>query len=296
MKEAGEGEVRIVVVSHDSGDCLRACVATVLAQPEATELRVVDNASTDGALDALPRDPRLIVLRNSENRGFAFACNQGAADARSEYLLFLNPDCELPAGALFELLRIVRARPRLGLLGAQLLNEDGTPQAASRRRTPTPARALVGLLGGRVAVELRAPAPGEAAADCELIDAVSGALMLLPRALFERLGGFDPGYTLHCEDLDLCRRVRQAGLDVAISGQVRVPHRKGTSSRRRPFWVEWQKHRGMRRYFRKFDAALSPWWLRAMVPLGIGLHLLLAWAFVLARRVRAWNSCVGARS
>jgi GT2 family glycosyltransferase len=106
----------------------------------------------------------------------------------------------------------------------------------------------------------------------EMVEAVSGALLLMPRAVFDRIGGFDPGYVLHCEDLDLCRRVLQAGLRVALASDVQVVHLKGTSSRRRPVWVEWQKHRGMLRYFRKFDASSSPWWLRMAVPLGVWLR------------------------
>jgi GT2 family glycosyltransferase len=78
--------------------------------------------------------------------------------------------------------------------------------------------------------------------------------MLLPRALFERVGGFDQGYRLHAEDLDLCRRVREAGAMVACANDVRVVHVRGVSSRSRPLFVEWHKHRGLWRYFSKFEA------------------------------------------
>ena len=86
------------------------------------------------------------------------------------------------------------------------------------------------------------------------VEAVSGALMLLPRALFERLGGFDQGYRLHAEDLDLCRRAREAGALVACANDVRVVHVRGVSSRSRPLFVEWHKHRGLWRWFAKFEA------------------------------------------
>jgi hypothetical protein len=86
------------------------------------------------------------------------------------------------------------------------------------------------------------------------VDAVSGALMLLPRALFARLGGFDEAYRLHAEDLDLCRRAQAAGALVAVANDVRVVHLRGVSSRARPLFVEWHKHRGLWRYFRKFEA------------------------------------------
>jgi N-acetylglucosaminyl-diphospho-decaprenol L-rhamnosyltransferase len=86
------------------------------------------------------------------------------------------------------------------------------------------------------------------------VDAISGALMLLPRAVFTRVGGFDEGYRLHAEDLDLCRRARAAGALVAVANDVCVVHIRGVSSRSRPFFVEWHKHRGLWRYFSKFEA------------------------------------------
>lgn len=285
--EPGPAGVRVVIVAHDSGDWLLRGVQAVLAQDLALELVVVDNASRDGSIERLPRDLRLRVLRNADNRGFGAACNQGAAGCRGDWLLFLNPDCELPRGALAALRDHAARDAGLGALGAQLLDVDGTPQAASRRITPRPAHAL------RLALGLRTQATGAAAVSqlapaVEPVDAISGALMLMPRLLFERLGGFDTGYVLHCEDLDLCRRVLDSGHRVAIANDVRVPHHKGTSSRRRPVWVEWQKHRGMLRYFRKFDAAASPPWLRALVPAGIAMRFPLA-------ALRAWRAARRAR-
>lgn len=272
--------VSVVVVSHDSGDWLRRCVQSVLAQDAALELIVVDNASRDGSIERLPTDWRVVILRNAENRGFAVACNQGAARASGARLLFLNPDCELPAGAIPALCAALDREAGVGLLGAQLLNDDGSPQAASRRRTPTPLRALQALGRKRDAIEIGAAA--EAPNGIEDVEAISGALVLMPRPVFESLGGFDEGYVLHCEDLDLCRRALASGYRIALANRVEVIHHKGTSSRRRPIWVEWQKHRGMLRYFRKFDAPASPWWLRFAVPLGVWLRFPYA-------ALRAWG-------
>lgn len=281
--------ISAVVVSHDSGECLRRCVAALLLQPEVMEICVVDNASSDGAPARLPGAGRVRLLRNASNLGFSIACNQGAAATSGAHLLFINPDCELPAGALAQMRAALDAHPTIGVLGAQLLNEDGSPQAAARRATPTPRRALRSLLGlGSAAQGRRDARPareGPGPARVERVDAISGALMLMPREVFDRLGGFDEGYVLHCEDLDLCRRVPALGLEVALLPDLRVLHRKGTSSRRRPYWVEWQKHRGMARYFHKFDAAASPIWMRAAVPLGIALHFLMTCARIPLRQM-----------
>jgi N-acetylglucosaminyl-diphospho-decaprenol L-rhamnosyltransferase len=266
----------VVVVAHDSGDWLRRCAESVLAQGAPVELIVVDNASRDGSLARLPADARLRLIRNADNRGFGAACNQGAAAAQGDALLFLNPDCVLPPDAVAQLRARLAAEPSLAILGARLINPDGSPQAAARRRTPTPTRALRRALGWRSdALELAQPAAPHADG-IEYLEAISGALMLLPRTRFEALGGFDEGYVLHCEDLDLCRRALLDGGRIGVAHQVEVLHHKGTSSRARPVWVEWQKHRGMLRYFRRFDAATSPAWLRVAVPIGVWLRFPLA--------------------
>jgi N-acetylglucosaminyl-diphospho-decaprenol L-rhamnosyltransferase len=237
--------VSVIVVSHDSGVALQDCIARVLAQAPALEILLIDNASRDGSPDRLPSDPRLTLVRNAGNPGFGVACNQGARLARAPLLLFLNPDCLLPADGLARLLDALEHAPGVGLLGAQLREADGRAQPAARRRLPT----FSGLF------RRSDPGAGVRVDGCavETVEATSGALMLMPRALFERLGGFDEGYVLHCEDLDLCRRVRAENLEVAVLADLDVVHLKGQSSRQRPFWVEWQKHRGMLRYLRKFE-------------------------------------------
>lgn len=278
-------QLTAVVVSHDSGAFLRACVDDLLAQDVAMQVVVVDNGSRDGAPDGLPSDARLELLRNPGNPGFATACNQGAARARAPRLLFVNPDCRLPPDAASRLLGHLEASPELGILGARLLNPDGSLQAAAQRRTPLPGHAIAQALG-----RCPAPQPGPANDGALLdVEATSGALMLMPRDLFEALGGFDTAYVLHCEDLDLCRRVLLAGRRIAIAADVEIVHAKGTSSRRRPVWVEWQKHRGMWRYFRRFDAATSPWWLRVLVRLGIAAH------FPFAAARACWRSLAHSR-
>lgn len=269
--------VAAIVVSHDSGQCLLDCVADLLAQDEAVEVVVVDNGSRDGAPQKLASNPRVKTILNAGNPGFGSACNQGAQASTAPFLLFVNPDCRLPRDAVRRLRETLQSVSNVGLLGAQLLNADGSEQAASRRSTPRPMQAIRALLFASG----NAASPTRVEGGIETVDAISGALMMTPRAVFDRLQGFDVGYVLHCEDLDLCRRTLALGYSVALAPTVRITHLKGTSSRRRPVWVEWQKHRGMLRYFRKFDAAQSPWWLRLAVPLGIAAHFPLA-------ALRAW--------
>ncbi|MCK7594593.1 glycosyltransferase [Pseudomarimonas salicorniae] len=268
-----------VVVLHNSAATLAACLRAALAQPALVELMVVDNGSIDNWRGELPEDDRLRVLSNAGNPGFATACNQGAAASAGDVLLFLNPDCLLEPDSLGALLDVAAEQPGDGLLGAQLLEADGRPQPASRRLAPTPPR----VLAGRIDLDQpewqaagRGPAPR-----FEPLEAISGALMLIPRCLFESVGGFDAGYRLHFEDLDLCRRVRDSGAWVGIAPRVRVRHLKGTSSRRRPFWVEWQKHRGLWRYYSKFDRPTAGAWTSLLLASLLAAHY--PWA-----ALRAW--------
>ena len=232
--------VAVVVVAHDSGDLLVECVARVAAAAGVGEVVVVDNGSRDGA----PARTGARVIRNEGNPGFAVACNQGAAATRAPYLLFLNPDCLVEPDTVSRLLAV--ADPDLS--------------------------SAVGRAFGRT------PQPLSHGSELTTVDATSGALMLVRRRVFDAIGGFDEGYRLHCEDLDLCRRIRAAGSRVVVAERVPVVHVKGTSSRARPWFVLWQKHRSMLRYYRKFDAPKHAWPTRAFVTLGWAGYTALAFA------------------
>ncbi|GAP67141.1 putative glycosyltransferase [Mizugakiibacter sediminis] len=287
--------VSVIVVAADSGATLLECAARALASEAVAEFVLVDNASGDGMPEALERahagDARLRVLRNGANLGFGPAVNRGAAQARGEALLVLNPDCLLEHDTVARLLAVLDAHPQAGLVGAVVCDADGRPDPASRRRDPLLRRALMTLTGltAREAADARwagVNVPGPMPAGVSREEAVSGALMLLPRRVFAALGGFDEGYFLHCEDLDLCRRVRDAGYAVLLAGGVRVPHAKGGSSRHRPAFVAWHKHRGMWRWFRKFDPAARNPLLAGLVWLGLWAH----YALMLPRyALSAWR-------
>lgn len=264
---AGDG-IAAVVVTHCSASTIDDCLARLRAADGVVAIRVVDNASGDETVAIVQRhataDPRVRFIANPDNPGFATACNQGAAEAgeAAPWLAFVNPDCLVDAGTLARLRDHARALGG-GLVGADLVGEDGVHDPAARRRDPDFAAMLRAPRASRLDV------PADPAQALQRVDAVSGALMLLPRALFARLGGFDAGYRLHAEDLDLCRRARVAGAAVAVANDVVVLHVRGVSSRVRPVFVEWHKHRGLWRYFRKFEAPRRPLPTRVAVFLAI---------------------------
>lgn len=269
--------VAAVIVNYHTGALLGDCLRRVLRCPELAELVLVDNGSPPGEIDALLAeldDRRILRLDLPSNPGFAVACNRGARASHSPWLLFLNPDCLVEADTLGRLGRTARAHERLAVLGALLVDSQGRADAASLRRDPLPARAVASALGldryaGVEGVPVAIP---EASTEPVQGDAISGALMLVSREAFNAARGFDEGYFMHAEDLDLCRRIRELGFEVWCDPGVRVVHVKGVSSRQRPLRVELAKHRGLLRYFDKFDAPRMAWPLRALVRLGAWLR------------------------
>ena len=266
--------IDVVVVAHDSGALLADCVGRVLRDPAVVTVTVVDNASGDGSLAALEAcaDPRLRIERMGRNAGFAVACNLGATRGEAPFLVFINPDALVEPDTLSRLGDIAAADADIGLLGADVHDARGARESAARRRDPSLSRLLATQFarwrGGRLAADgLELAARDE---PLSVVDATSGALMLLPRPLFERIRGFDEGYFLHAEDLDLCRRVRRAGYRVVVANRVPIVHVQGVSSRARPYFVIWHKHRSLWRYLAQHDG------LRVWAPRGVAVLLLLA--------------------
>jgi len=272
----------VVVVSHESEATLDICLGRLRAAHDVAQIRVIDNASVDSTMAIIQRhalaDPRVRFVGNPDNPGFAVACNQGARESTAPWLAFVNPDLMVEQDSLARLRAM--AEP-LGdcLLGVDLVDEEGARDAAARRRDPD--------FGAMLAAPRSGSRLGLAADDGQALQAVpatSGALMLMPRSLFERLEGFDPGYRLHAEDLDLCRRARLAGATVAVANGIRVLHVRGVSSRARPLFVEWHKHRGLWRYFRKFESSRRGPMVRAAVYVSIWLRFAITAVKVLRGR------------
>lgn len=267
-RPADADAIGAVVVTYMSAATIDACLSRLRAASGVVAIRVVDNGPSaagqdDGTLAIVQRhavdDARVRFIANPDNPGFGVACNQGARAIVDDvpgvaWLAFVNPDCLVEVDTLARMRAL--APPGMPcLLGADLVDEDGQRDAAARRRDPDFARMLTARLRSPAAPDAgMAIAPDDAIA-LQPVDAVSGALMLVTRTLFERIGGFDEGYRLHAEDLDLCRRARQAGALVAVANHVTVVHVRGVSSRSRPVFVEWHKHRGLWRYFRTFEAS-----------------------------------------
>jgi GT2 family glycosyltransferase len=266
---AEDADIAVVVVTHCSASTIDACLSRLRGSDGVVAIRVVDNDSADDTLGVVQRhaaaDPRVRFVANPDNPGFAVACNQGVRELGDSgtWLAFVNPDCLVDPDSLWRLRAHGRQLDGNALLGADLVGVDGRHDGAARRRDPD----FVAML--RTPSAARLDVARDPMRSLQQVDAVSGALLLLPRLLFARVGGFDERYRLHAEDLDLCRRVREAGSVVAVANDVRVVHVRGVSARARPVFVEWHKHRGLWRYFRKFEAPRRSFPLRGAVFLAI---------------------------
>lgn len=256
--------ISTIIVNCNAGAGLVSCIQSVIDQ--VGEVILVDNASRDNSI-ALAEvrfagDVRLRVIRNDTNLGFAAACNIGARAAQYPYWFFLNPDCICADGSVAELYRVLTANPKAGMVGGLLLNLDGSEQAGGRRLTPTPSRTLVSAFGLRGFAK-RWP---ELLVDFNLhqqplpdapisVEAISGACMLVKPEAVADVGLWDDEYFLHCEDLDWCMRFVRAGWEILFVPSAPITHVQGVCSKSRPLFVEWHKHRGMTRFYRKFFRA-----------------------------------------
>ncbi len=270
----------VVIVNYNAGKLLSESVLSAWGAG-ASRVIVVDNASRDDSLDTLMQvqGGELHLVRNSSNLGFSAACNIGAQHTSTPYVLFLNPDCVLAADALQGMIQALVGYPRSGMVGGFLCNPDGTEQPGGRRVFPTPKRAFLRAFGlSRLSKFLptsfsdfllhEQPLPREPV----VVEAISGACMLVRREAIEVVGLWDEGYFLHCEDLDWCMRFRQAGWDVLYVPSARVSHQFGACSRSRPYFVEWHKHRGMLRFYQKFFRQQYPGVLWGSVVIGVWIR------------------------
>ena len=273
--------VSLIIVNYNACDCIVACVSSAINQVD--EVIVVDNASSDGSLaqlqDVFSGDRRLKIVRNRENLGFATGCNIGVDHSAGSHLFFLNPDCVLASDSVKHLLRVLDDRQDVGMVGGLLINPDGTEQAGGRRAIPTPWRSFVRAFGlsrfadrwPRLFFDFhlhKQPLPTHPVE----VEAISGACMLVHRAAMQSVGHWDEGYFLHCEDLDFSMTLRGKGWKIMFVPDARIVHDKGRCSRSRPLFVEWHKHRGMMRFYRKFFKHQYPGPLMWLVGLGIWLR------------------------
>ncbi len=262
--------IDVVVVSYNSRDHLRECVAELAAAPSVRVI-VVDNASSDGSL-ATVADLDVETIRLAENRGFGHGCNVGWRAGHAPAVLFLNPDARLDARSLRVLDSVLQERERVGAVGPNVFAGDGA-LACSRRYFPrlrsTYARAFflhrVFPSCWWVDEVVRDPREYDRAAPAEWL---SGSCLLVRRSVLESLGGFDECFFLYCEDMDLSARIWQLGHEVWFEPSAIAMHAGGASASRSSLLPVLAASRA--RYAEKHDRRL----VASAQKLGIGLDAL----------------------
>lgn len=226
--------IAVVVVNWNAGKMLISCLASIVDYGAGLvdEVVVVDNNSSDRSDLIAENLPNTTLLRAGANLGFGKACNLGAQHVQSEYLLFLNPDAALFRDTLPKVIEYMQhpANSRVGICGVQLLDEFGRV-SKSCARFPHP----ISFIAHAVGVDRFFPKLGHFMADWDHektreVDHVIGAFFLIRRDLFESIGGFDERFFVYLEDLDLSRRVRQAGWTSVYLTGARAFHAGGGTS------------------------------------------------------------------
>ncbi len=256
-------DVSIVIVSYNTRDVLRDCLASVgrSVGDLHIEILVVDNASSDGSSAMVAAEyPQVRLLCNDRNAGFAAANNMALRKASGRYHLLLNPDTRLAPDALRELLNFLDATPAAGFCGPRLLNADGTHQP-SARRFPTTLSAAVSMLAwsrhypkSRHTLDLHALHGDEATFAA---DWVTGACLLVRAAAIRDVGMLDEGFFMYFEETDWCRRLVAAGWTGWYVHSAKVVHLGGMSVAHdnavRPFSGDHPVHwvASSRRYMRR---------------------------------------------
>jgi N-acetylglucosaminyl-diphospho-decaprenol L-rhamnosyltransferase len=284
-------DLEVVIVSHGAEELLRRCLDSLRLHPPSCGMMVtvIDSGSRDGTPDMVAREFPWALLVRASNIGFSAANNVVLRHNEAAAVLLLNPDTEVEAGTLDAALGRLYSDPEIGMVGCKLVTPSGELDHACKRSFPTPLGALAHFTGiGRArraprslsqyrATKLGDDEPGE-------VDAVNGAFMLCRAEAIAAVGLLDEGYWLYMEDLDWCARFWRAGWKVFYEPAGVALHVKGGSSgsRRRPR-QEIAFHRGMGRFYRRFDAPRHGPLLNAAVYLGIVLKLAISLAITAAQ-------------
>ncbi|GIU97111.1 MAG: N-acetylglucosaminyl-diphospho-decaprenol L-rhamnosyltransferase [Actinomycetota bacterium] len=275
-------DLAVVIVNYETGAYLRRCLASLERHrgPIEVEALVIDNASRDGShRAAVKAHPWVRLIENPTNVYLSPAWNQGARETTAPWLLFLNPDTEWFAGTLAGFVEAARRHDRVGIVGPMIRNPDGTVYPSGRTFPgvfDALGHALWSPLSRRNPFTRRYELADWDRRSEREVDWVSGACMLIPREAFEEAGGFDEGFRLYGEELDLATRMRELGRRVLFTPSAEVIHEGGVSTgRTRRFLL--MHSQSIYRYYRKHRARGIR---RATLPL--------AWAVLRARAELAW--------
>jgi GT2 family glycosyltransferase len=278
-----EPDLSIVIVNWNTYGLLAQCLWSLYDTlcDVAFEVIVVDNGSSDGSTEMVRQVfPRVLLVQNEENVGFARGNNQGLMLSRGRYVLLLNSDTIARPGAVSALLNLAESQPRAGIVGARLVNPDGSFQA-SHTPFPTLWQEFLILTGiGRLLLGTWFPSrgPDEDGGPRE-VDYVEGACLLVRHEAIAEVGGLNEAYFMYSEEVDWCYSMACAGWEVWYQPAAEIVHLQGGSSRHRQRRREADLYRSRVRFFRlhygERTARLLQWQMYALTAVKIVAHGLL---------------------
>jgi GT2 family glycosyltransferase len=295
-------DISIVLVSWNTRDLLLACLDSLLDAVGAlrADVWVVDNGSADDSVAAVrawrPAEAELPVhvIENAHNAGFAAANNQAIAASAGRYVLLLNSDTIARPASIERLVHFADERPGAGLVGAMLLNPDGSYQGSfadfpSLRSELLSASGLGERLFGRWYPNY---GPGQAQAERQ-VDYIQGACMLARRAAVDQVGLLDEAYFMYNEETDWCLRMRRAGWEIWYAPGARIVHYGGQSTKQVRHAMVQALYRSKVRFFRKHHGPLPAALLRAGFVAVLRAKWLMLALIAAARRTAGGNARVG---
>ena len=257
---SGEINISIIIVTFNSLPVIKDCLTHLKEAVRRInrELIIVDNNSTDNSPSVAKNlwpDARLII--NRMNLGFASACNQGAKEARGEYLLFVNPDVFVDSHCIEEFLRFIYDKEKVGAVGGRLRWPDGVFQPTCRN-LPTISNMMLsrGSVMGRFFRSSVRYTLSDAAVPSE-VPAAAGTLLIIRKSMFEKVGRFDSNFFMYMEDTDLCKRLNMLGFSNYFLPSAGAVHEWGKGSSAGNIKRKWHHHCSVYRYFRKHRKGLA---------------------------------------
>lgn len=298
----------VVVVSWNTRDLLRHCLRSIVDEPGvqivaagaapahptqlgeiSVEIIVVDNASDDDSAAMVRAEfPQVRLLANRHNAGFAAANNQAIAQACGRVLFLLNPDAYLLPGAMTGLARFLAAHPEVAVAGPNVLNPDGSWQAASFRFATLwdlwCEAVFLSVLWPRSPLFARKELGGFERDAVREVDWVQGCALAARRAVWDAVGPFDEGYWMYVEELDWCRRAKGLGYRIFFTPDAQVVHIGKRSVARARASVLPLGFRSHFRYYRKFDGRAMELAVRLIALLQMGLRAAISAGMIVATR------------
>jgi len=268
-------DLSVIISTYKERELLKKCLESVFASTTnfAFEVIVTDSGSFDGSVEMVRNDfPKVKVLDNQKNLGFAGVNNVAIKQAIGKYILLLNADTQVRANTFDASIKYMDAQPEVGAMGAKVLLPNGELDKACRRKFPNPWNSFLRLFGLKKFSNYNINTPIDQETE---VDAIMGAYFLIRKSVVDQVGMLDEEFFMYGEDLDWCWRIKEAGHKIMYYPQAEITHFKYGASKLIPFrTIKWA-HKAMKIFYHKHQAEKHYWLFNQIVYFGITLRMFL---------------------